>query len=185
MPNGLAAATDALARLNTLLLALCRVATILLCAALTAVVAVGVFFRYVLNDALAWSEEVAKFAMVWLTFTGAPLALAAGGHVAIEALPRLLPPRARHLLLACVLAIVTAVLAVLVWRGTTFAWNGRQQVAAMLGDVSMAWIFAAIPVGSLVMASLALELLARHLLGAAAPDRQRGAEGPSLLARAE
>lgn len=160
-----------LGRLNRTLLLACRLATILLCGAVTAVVAVGVFWRYVLNDALSWSEEVAKFAMIWLTFTGAPLALVAGGHVAIEILPRLLPRRVRHLLFAFVLLIVVAVLAMLVWRGTTFAWNGRSQVAAMLGDVSMAWVFAAIPIGSAVMLAIAVEQALRHLLHALAPDR--------------
>lgn len=171
MLNGLERTAGGLARINQGLLSLCRVVTVALCAALTAVVAVGVFYRYVLNDALSWSEEVAKFTMVWLTFTGAPLALVAGGHVAIEMLPRLLPRRARHLLLALVLAAVVATLAMLVWWGTAFAWNGRTQVAAMLGDVSMAWVFASIPIGSLIMLSIALEQLLRHLLHALAPDR--------------
>lgn len=169
--NGLARAAEGLGRLNRVLLGLCRIATVLLCAGLTAVVAVGVFWRYVLNDALSWTEEVAKLAMVWLTFTGAPLALVAGGHVAIEMLPRLLPHRLQHLLLALVLVVVALVLAVLAWRGTTFAWNGRTQVIAMLGDVSMAWVFAAIPIGSLVMLSIAIEQASRHLLHAIAPDR--------------
>ncbi len=174
-----------LARLNVPLLALCRLATVLLCASLTAIVAIGVFFRYVLNDALSWSEEVAKFAMVWLTFTGAPLALVAGGHVAIEMLPRLLPRRARHLLFAVVLAVVVAVLVVLVWRGTTFAWNGRSQVAAMLGDVSMAWIFAAIPIGSLIMLVVASEQALRHLLHALAPERHAAPVAEGAAAGAE
>lgn len=169
--NRLARAADGLGRLNRVLLGLCRIATVLLCAGLTGVVAVGVFWRYVLNDALSWTEEVAKLAMVWLTFTGAPLALVAGGHVAIEMLPRLLPRRLRHLLLAVVLLVVALVLAVLAWRGTTFAWNGRTQVVAMLGDVSMAWVFAAIPIGSLIMLAIAVEQAIRHLLHALAPDR--------------
>jgi TRAP-type C4-dicarboxylate transport system permease small subunit len=171
VPSGLERTAAGLGRLNRRLLVACRTATVALCAALTAVVAVGVFWRYVLDDALSWSEEVAKFAMVWLTFTGAPLALVAGGHVAIEILPRLLPRRARHLLFALVLAIVVAVLAMLAWRGATFAWNGRSQVAAMLGDVSMAWVFAAIPIGSAIMLAVALEQALRHLLHALAPDR--------------
>ena len=41
----------------------------------------------------------------------------------------------------------------------------------MLGDVSMAWVFAAIPIGSLVMLSIAIEQAIRHLLHALAPDR--------------
>jgi hypothetical protein len=57
--SALERAAAGLGRLNRALLLACRLATILLCAAVTAVVAVGVFWRYVLNDALSWSEEVA------------------------------------------------------------------------------------------------------------------------------
>ncbi len=38
------------------------------------VVAVQVFFRYVLNQSLFWSEELARFLLVWLTFFGASVA---------------------------------------------------------------------------------------------------------------
>jgi TRAP-type C4-dicarboxylate transport system permease small subunit len=165
----LSALLAVLAGVNRVLLGVCRIATVAFVAVITVVVSAGVFWRYVLNDALSWSEEVAKFAMVWLAFVGAPLALAQGGHVAIEALQRLLPGRARHLLAGLVMGIVTAVLVVFVWRGTTFAWNGRIQVSPVVAELSMAWVFAAIPAGSLVMLLVAVELALRHLLHAAAP----------------
>ena len=38
------------------------------------IVAVQVFFRYVLNQSLFWSEELARFLLVWLTFFGASVA---------------------------------------------------------------------------------------------------------------
>jgi TRAP-type C4-dicarboxylate transport system permease small subunit len=152
-------------------LAVFRLLTLLLAGAIVIVVAAGVFWRYVLSDALSWSEEVGKYCMVWLTFTGAPIALAQGGHVAIELLPRSLPPRLRHLLLAIVLTLVVVLLAVFVWRGWTFAWNGRTQVVPMVGDLSMFWIFVAIPIGSAAMLLVATEQALRHLGHALAPDR--------------
>lgn len=164
-------AIDALASLNASLLRLCRGLTVLAVAIITVVVGAGVFWRYVLNDALSWSEEVAKFAMVWLAFVGAPVALVERGHVAIELLHRVVRSRGRHLLAGTVLLVVVAVLAVFVWRGTTFAWNGRIQISPVVPQLSMGWVFAAIPAGSLVMLLVAFEMALRHLLHAAAPDR--------------
>ena len=70
--SALVRALRALAAVNGVSLAICRHLTVVLVAAITVVVCAGVFWRYVLNDALAWSEETSKFLMVWMVFAGAP-----------------------------------------------------------------------------------------------------------------
>lgn len=176
MLSGLERLVGALARLNAPLLALCRLATILLLALIAVLIAVSVIWRYGLASALSWSEEITKYAMVWLAFTGSPLALPSGGHVAVDVLPAALPPRARHALLGTVMLVAALLMGAFVHYGTRFAWNGRVQVMAMVGDLSMAWVFAAIPIGSAVLGLVALELAGRHWLHVLAPDRHRAPE---------
>jgi hypothetical protein len=48
------------------------------------VVAAQVFFRYVLNHSLFWSEELARYILVWLTFLGASVAYRRGVHPRID-----------------------------------------------------------------------------------------------------
>ena len=50
-----------------------------------------VFFRYVLNSALPWPDEAARFAMLWMTGLMAPTAYRRGGFVAIDMMARALP----------------------------------------------------------------------------------------------
>lgn len=69
----LAGASDVLDQLATVVVA----ALIVL---LVAVMFVGVIYRYVLNDALAWTEEVAGFAMGWLVFCGAAVLFRHDAH---------------------------------------------------------------------------------------------------------
>ena len=64
---------------------------ILLMVAMTVSILVGVFYRYVLNSALTWPEELARYAMVWVTCLGASLALRYGEHVAVEFVVQKLP----------------------------------------------------------------------------------------------
>ena len=45
---------------------------------------IQVFFRYVLNNALPWPDEAARFMMLWLTGLMAPTAYRRGGFVAID-----------------------------------------------------------------------------------------------------
>jgi TRAP-type C4-dicarboxylate transport system permease small subunit len=169
-------AQEAVDRASAALLALCSGATIVLVAGIAAVVAASVFWRYVLNDALSWAEELAKYSMVWLTFTGAPVALARGAHIAIELLPSSLPDRARQAVMLVVSVIVVGLLAVLLHYGVVFTWNGRRQVMIMLGGFSMAWLFAAVPFGAAVMLVVASGQMLRHLRGLLDPRAVRGEE---------
>lgn len=170
----------ALARLNAGLLFLCKWFAIGLVAAIAVIVALGVFYRYVLNDALSWYEEISKFLMVWLAFIGAPLGFRHGAHVAIELLPPL-PAFARRLVRLLVWTIVVVLMASLTHYGWWFSWNGRTQVALTAGEISMFWIFVCIPIGAALMGMVALEYLLRVAFGLPEPsateDEQLSTQG--------
>lgn len=165
------------------LLLVCKAATIGLVAAIAAVICAGVYYRYVLSDALSWSEEIAKFLMVWMTFTGAPIALREGAHVAIELLPNALPARLRQAAHLAVCLIIMALMVVFVHQGAVFAWNARTQIAATLAfGFPLFWIFVAIPVGGALMFCIALELAVRALRGVAGDPEVLAEEHPALAA---
>ena len=67
-------------------------------ALMVVVILLQVFFRYVMNNALPWPDEAARFLMLWLTGLMAPIALRQGGFVAIETISRFLPNRMMSLL---------------------------------------------------------------------------------------
>ena len=100
-----------LERLNDGILAVCRAIAVVALAIMVCLILGQVFFRYVLNDAPNWTEEGARFGMIWMTGLMAPLAFRKGGFVAIDmverALPRLL---AAVLTLALLLVSLTVLL---------------------------------------------------------------------------
>ena len=56
-----------------------------------------VLFRYVLNSPLGWSEELSRYAFVWVTFVGAAVLLRRrDGHPAVDSLHQSVGPRARQ-----------------------------------------------------------------------------------------
>ena len=60
-----------------------RALSVFAIAVMVIVILTQVFFRYVLNNALPWPDEAARFMMLWLTGLMAPVALRQGGMVAI------------------------------------------------------------------------------------------------------
>jgi TRAP-type C4-dicarboxylate transport system permease small subunit len=76
---------------------------------------VQVFFRYILNNALPWPDEAARFCMLWMTGLMAPTAFRRGGFVAIDTINQMLPRGIGQLLsiallLLSLLVLSTAVL---------------------------------------------------------------------------
>lgn len=61
---------------------------------LFAVVGLQFFTRYVLNDSLGWTEEIARYFLVLLGFLGCAVCARKNSHICLEFILRLLPPSA-------------------------------------------------------------------------------------------
>ncbi len=94
---------------------------------------IQVWFRYVLNNALPWPDEAARFCMMWMTGLMAPTAFRRGGFVAIEMLARFLPRTLGQLLSLFLLTVSIVVLVVAVqlgWKEIN-GFGGRFATAAL------------------------------------------------------
>ncbi len=118
---------------------------------MTLVVLLGVFTRYVLNDALAWIEELARYTMIWLSWLGGGLALRRGAHIAVEFLIDAMPPGARAAVVFLGRVGILAFLGICLWYGADLTSRVSMQSTIALG-ISMQIPYAAIPTGALLMA---------------------------------
>jgi TRAP-type C4-dicarboxylate transport system permease small subunit len=66
-----------------------------LISAMTVLIAVQVFMRYVLNNSLSWSEELARYIFIWLIYLGISYGATIMRHIRIEAALSLYPKRIR------------------------------------------------------------------------------------------
>lgn len=55
------------------------------------IILIAVFFRYVLNHSLFWSDEVVRYLFVWFTLLGAALVLRDRRHIRVEYFVEQLP----------------------------------------------------------------------------------------------
>jgi TRAP-type C4-dicarboxylate transport system permease small subunit len=87
----------------------CIVISGLAMVAITIMIPVGVFFRYVVNAALSWPEPASTIMMVMFSFLGGAAVYRANVHVAVEALLNAVPPGTRRAMLWGVDACMAAV----------------------------------------------------------------------------
>jgi TRAP-type C4-dicarboxylate transport system permease small subunit len=129
-------------------------ATSALVAALTGlmcvVVLLGVVTRYFLNDALPWTEEAARYTLIWLSWLGGGLAMRKGAHIAAELVIDCLPALPRKIVVTTGRIGVLLFLAICVWYGLELVNRVSFQSTIALG-VSMQLPYAAVPVGSALM----------------------------------
>lgn len=117
---------------------------------MTAVVILGVFMRYVLNDAYAWVEELARYSMIWLSWLGGGLAIRRGAHIAVEFGIDLLAADARRAVLFAGRLAIFGFLGVCIWFGADLTMRVSMQSTIALG-ISMQIPYASIPIGSALM----------------------------------
>jgi TRAP-type transport system small permease protein len=136
-----------------------NLAAVTLFAAMVAVTAAGVFFRYVLNAALPWAEEADRYLFIWLTFVGASITMRYRAHIAVDILVRGLAPglRAWAALLsqACVLAFIAVV-----FRASAPVIEVTSQTRSTATDIPMSWVYLAVPVGCVLIGIETLRLMA-------------------------
>ncbi|MGH8740664.1 MAG: TRAP transporter small permease [Burkholderiales bacterium] len=136
-------------------------------AAITAVTFAQVFTRYVTENPIIWSEEVARYLFVWITLIGAAAGVRLHGHFGLDILRRYLPPL-RTVLGALTMLVVAAFLGLLLYTGIAETRQAALQISPAL-QVRMHWAYLALPVGAAlalwhVLAHWARDGLAAHPL---------------------
>ncbi|AQS47975.1 MULTISPECIES: TRAP transporter small permease [Thioclava] len=165
-----------LVRLNDILLAIGRWAGVVAVAAMVIAILIQIWFRYVLNNALPWPDEAARFCMLWMGGLMAPSAFRSGGFVAIDMLAAMLPKLvARGLtLVLLVFSLMVSVAALkLGWDGIT-GFGGKFATASLWVPDSLAfdawirvprsWMMASLVVGFALLVLVNIELILRNLL---------------------
>jgi TRAP-type C4-dicarboxylate transport system permease small subunit len=124
---------------------------IVLLGALVLVVAWQVVTRQVLAAPSAWSEELAKYLFVWLSFFGTALVFGERGHIAVDFLVRRAPERFQRAA-AVLCQLVTLVFAALVlvyggWQLALLTW--MQDIPSL--PLMVGWLYLVLPISGVLV----------------------------------
>lgn len=127
----------------------------MLCALVTAVtgallvpVTLQVFSRYTdLIPTLIWTEEAARFLLVWMIMLGATIAVRLRGHFDIDLLPEPKTALGKALARIFVDGVVAAFGVAFLWVSAVYAWDARTEVSEIT-EMSMAYMYVAFPISA-------------------------------------
>ena len=129
---------------------------------MTAIIAIQVFARYVLNASPAWAEQAALLLMIWYVFIAAAAGVREGFHIRIAVFADNLPGRVRHVvLIAAHLVVVTFGIAMAIF-GVELARETWQHVIPTLG-ISRGYAYVPIALSGILMTGFAIEQLIAEL----------------------
>ncbi|MFN3661963.1 TRAP transporter small permease [Yoonia sp.] len=138
--------------------------------AMVVILAAQVVFRYLLGSPLVWSEELARYLLIWCTFIGVSLAVREGRNISVDLLPVMAGQR--WLRSFGVFALMSSALffALMVWYSVPLTQRIAQigQKSPGLG-LQMWVVYAAVPVGMGLAFLRALQALWRIARGGDVP----------------
>ncbi|QJT08778.1 TRAP transporter small permease [Oceanidesulfovibrio marinus] len=119
--------------------------------AMTIIILLQVFFRFVIYAPFPWSEEIARFIMIWMAMFGSVIAFRRGRHIGVRFVVERLPVGVYDRFIAPVVQLTTiSFLALLAWQGWQLAYRSRFQVSPAF-DLPMIYPYLAVPVGMTMM----------------------------------
>ena len=137
-------------------------AIILLLSSVIILSLVQIVLRYFTSASLrpfAWGDEVILLTAIWVAFLAASVGVKNESHLSVEFfLNKFLNPRQLVIAKKAATAIVILALAAVAKEGVTYTLNSRNAMLQNLPQVSIAWFYASIPVGCIL---LIIEYLAK------------------------
>jgi TRAP-type C4-dicarboxylate transport system permease small subunit len=127
----------------------------------------GVFTRYALGEQAKWTEELARFLLVWVSLLGGAVGFGSKAHLGVDYFVDLLHPAARRL------TAVVAHLVVLFFAGAVLLFGGasvvRQALEMEQTTPALGWkmghVYLVLPISGVFVVLYTLENLMETLTG--------------------
>lgn len=119
-----------------------RAVGVALIALIVVAIGVQVFTRYALRMPIAWVEESATYAFIWMVFVGASLGLKQGRHILISTFVGRLAPRAAAAMRLFVWLLVAVMLVALIVQGVkVMGVEARSKTISLPIEIPRMWFY--------------------------------------------
>ena len=110
-----------------------------------------IFTRYVTEEPLQWTEEVAVFVLMWMTYVGAWILIRSDSHVRLELIEVLFPAPVVRAINILWQLVILATLIIVIYAGIELVPQLSYDKTPAL-QISYSYVFAIIPISAFIMA---------------------------------
>ena len=128
---------------------------------LAVIVFLQFFTRYVLNDSLAWTEEIARYVLIVVTFFGAVTVTRKGGHIFLEFFYRYIPKGLAKWLAVAMELISCLFYGYMAWIAVELAMKTKTKMAS--AEIPKSLLYWGVAVGLAAMTLFSLVWLVRKV----------------------
>jgi TRAP-type transport system small permease protein len=125
----------------------------------------NVIARYVFNSPIAWAEEFARYAFVWVVFLGAVACTKQKRHIIIDAVVGVLPRRIRGKMLAFADLLVIGLMITLIYYGWIFTTMSTEPTSMM--EIPQYLIYVVVPLSAVLVIFYTVGDIRRNIAEAA------------------
>ncbi len=139
-----------LSKVESFLNKIIEIAFIICGGALLILLGIEVFFRYVLNNALSWPEEVAGFVFVWFTLLGTAYLVNENSHISFSILSSKGSRKVKTILFILSQIAILAYAYFMIVPGYNYVkYFGF--VLSPAASIKMKWVYLAIPISGILI----------------------------------
>jgi C4-dicarboxylate transporter DctQ subunit len=124
-------------------------------------VSISVTLRYVFSTGIMWSEELVRYAYIWLIFLGSVIAIRQKAHIGLDILTEVLPPPLRRWVYCVGDVFVMGFLVVQTYYGVVLILKTQGMLSATM-RIPMAWVYCVFPLSGMLMFVEMVRQVHRH-----------------------
>jgi TRAP-type C4-dicarboxylate transport system permease small subunit len=141
-----------------------RLVIIALMGVMVVAVFLQVLFRFFLDQPLAWTEELARYLLVWLTFLGSAYAMSIKAHIGTEYIQKFLSPTVNKIVLSVAALLSVLFFIVMIQQGYLLAMRSMTQTSPGL-LLPMGVVYMVIPISGVLLIMNVLHVTWKDITG--------------------
>ena len=120
------------------------------------------FTRYVINDSAAWTEEIARYLLIAVVFTGATIGVIKNNHIQVDFFYKFMPPPMARAFATTVDWLRVAFYATMVVLTVLMMMRLGSNSRMTMVDLPMNWVYGICLLGFAAMAARAAQVALTH-----------------------